>query len=356
MAAFRFGTERGHNRGSQGSVLSLVVALFANINHVSMHRFYRNRLMEAYMPDKLEALSVAGVSTGQYNADESCLHKIPQTAAPYHIINTNVQLVGSRNSTYRLRAGDNFIFSPKYCGGDATGYVKSSDYVGGSMNLATACAISGAAVASRPRPLTFLMTLLNVRLGCWIRNPKHPAMVAGLSRPRWYWYLFREMFGRGLTEDCWHIHLSDGGYFENLALYEMVRRNCRTIVVSDAGADPDWLFADLARVIELVRTDFGAKIEIDIELLQPDSNTGLSQQPFVEGLIRYGNGSIGNLIYIKTSLFKQLPEDVAGYKRKYRDFPNQSTSDQFFDEFQFEAYRELGYQVGKRVFASVKLD
>lgn len=342
-------------------LLSLVVALFANINHVSMHRFYRNRLMEAFMPDSGAALPVGGITTAGKNADNCCLHTIPQTEAPYHIINTNVQLVGSGNTTYRLRAGDNFILSPEYCGGDATGYVKSCDYVGGGMNLATACAISGAAVdpntyMTRSRPLTFLMTLLNVRLGYWIRNPRHPAMVVPLSRPRWYWYLFRELFGRGLTEECWHVHLSDGGHFENLALYEMVRRNCRAIVVADAGADPDWLFADLARVIELVRTDFGAKIEIDVELLQPDAETGLSEQPFVEGRIHYRNGDIGNLIYIKSSMFKRLPEDVAGYKREYRDFPDQSTGDQFFDEFQFEAYRELGYQIGSRVFASVKLD
>jgi len=33
-----------------------------------------------------------------------------------------------------------------------------------------------------------------------------------------------------------------------------------------------------------------------------------------------------------------------GYKGAYPDFPDQSTADQFFDEEQFEAYRELGYR------------
>src|SRR5580700_10420619 len=49
--------------------------------------------------------------------------------------------------------------------------------------------------------------------------------------------IVREAFS--LTDDTsQYVYLSDGGHFENLGIYEMVRRRCRYIVVSDAGCDP----------------------------------------------------------------------------------------------------------------------
>jgi len=323
------------------------IAVLANINHVSMHRFYRNRLMEAYMPEGL-----AGAKLG--SADLCRLHEIPQTAAPYHLVCTNVQLTGSGRARLRARGGDSFIFSPLYSGSAATGYVATDKYAGG-MNLATAFAISGAAVdpntyATRSRPLTFLMTLFNVRLGYWINNPRYRLTLGPLSRPRWYWYLLREMFGRGLTEKAMQVHLSDGGHFENLGIYELIRRRCRYIIVCDAGADPTYRFGDLARAIELVRTDFGAAVELNVEEIRPHGEDGISLKAFARGKVYYNDGSEGRILYIKASRIDALPEDVKGYARAHADFPHESTADQFFDEAQFEAYRELGYRIGRRVF------
>src|SRR5207302_1870602 len=111
------------------------------------------------------------------------------------------------------------------------------------LTLGTAMAISGAAVSpsmgynSSPG-VSFLMTLFNVRLGWWLGNPR--------TGNELYWYtgplmalrpLFMEMFGLTSETEPW-VYLSDGGHFENLGLYEMVRRRCRMIVVSDAGCDP----------------------------------------------------------------------------------------------------------------------
>jgi len=223
------------------------------------------------------------------------------------------------------------------------------------MNLATAFAISGAAVdpntyATRSRPLTFLMTLFNVRLGYWINNPRYRLTLGPLSRPRWYWYLLREMFGRGLTEKAMQVHLSDGGHFENLGVYELIRRRCRYMIVCDAGADPTYRFGDLARAIELVRTDFGAAVELNVEEIRPHGDDGISLKAFARGKVYYNDGSEGRILYIKASRINALPEDVKGYARAHADFPHESTADQFFDEAQFEAYRELGYRIGRRVF------
>jgi hypothetical protein len=324
--------------------ISLLLALFANINHLSMHRYYRNRLMEAYFPYKI-------MNRSSQDADQCKISNIPQTDAPFHIVNTNLQTVGSKNSKLQKRGGDSFIFTPLYSGSDSTGYVPSKDYADGNMNLATAFAISGAAVdpntyATRSTPLTFLMTLLNVRQGYWIQNPKLPP---SKRKPVWYYYMFREMFGSGLNEEDAYIHLSDGGHFENLGIYELIRRRCRYIIASDASADPGWNFGDLARAIELVRVDFAARVTLDIDPLRPQGEERISQRPFVVGNITYDDGSQGKLLYVKTAYISELPADIFGYRRENRDFPDQSTADQFFDERQFEAYRELGYQVGRLV-------
>ncbi|HEM49149.1 MAG TPA: hypothetical protein ENO27_02955 [Caldithrix sp.] len=234
------------------------------------------------------------------------------------------------------------------------------------MSLATAFAISGAAVdpntgVTRSRPLAFIMTLLNVRLGYWLINPKSNIFMKQAAAPLWHIYAFKEMLGWGMNEDNYYVHVSDGGHFENLGLYELIRRKCPYIIVSDAGADPDYTFRDIARVCELVRVDFNAEIEIDVMPLIPDSETGYSSKAFIIGKIRYFNqeskkyDKTGKLVYINTVVTaKGLPQSIYGYKRDYNDFPDESTANQFFNETQFEAYRELGYRIGESIVKNWK--
>ena len=99
----------------------------------------------------------------------------------------------------------------------------------------------------------------------------------------------------------------------------------------------------------MVRVDFGAAIDINSTPLLPQGEARLSKQAWVTGTINYSDGSQADLVYIKTTLLEDLSEDLNGYRRLHPGFPDESTADQFFDETQFEAYRELGYQVGKRV-------
>ncbi len=348
---------------------SVIIAFLADINHVSMHRFYRNRLMETFMPSRLrnahnedEIVSIPDRSVSpskdatEKDSDLCYLAQIGQTSAPYHIINANMQTVGSRLPKLRERGGDNFIFSPLFCGAESTRYISTDRYIRGKVNLATAMAISGAAVdpntyATRSRPLTFLMTLLNVRLGYWIRNPKGNLLGKVLwCNPFWY-TIFLEMFGRGLNEKCSSIHLSDGGHFENLALYELIKRKCKYIIVSDASADPNYFFDDLGKAIERVWVDFKAEINLDTRPMHPiNKEKKISREACVVGDIIYEDGKMGKLIYINTTLIAGLPESIYAYQRTNPSFPDQGTGDQFFDEQQFEAYRELGENVGVHYF------
>ena len=62
------------------------------------------------------------------------------------------------------------------------------------------------------------------------------------------------------------------------------------------------------------------------------------------------------MLFLKTTVFPNLPEDIYGYKRAHPSFPDQITADKFFDEAQFEAYRELGYGTGRYIFENKTLD
>ena len=352
--------------------VSLLLAVLADTNQISMHRYYRNRLMEAYMPYSIEGAEWRRQPPHWYpyathrEVDRFRLKDIAVTDAPYHIINTIVQTLGSNDPKLSGRGGDSFIFSPKYCGSESTGFAPTGKYMGGDMDLATAFAISGAAVdpntyATRSRPLSFLMTLLNIRLGYWIPNPRNPKFSSKKVRPWWWIYMFREMLGRGLTENNAQVHLSDGGHFENLGLYELVNRQCRYIIVSDATADPNFSFADLAKVIELVRVDFGAEIHINVSDIRPQGDMKYSKHAFARGKITYnspgrnGEPEEADFLYIKTAVTSDLTEDIYGYRRAHGKFPDETTADQFFTEPQFEAYRELGFLLGSMACGNQKV-
>jgi len=332
---------------------SLFLAIVINVNEVSMHRYYRNRLLESFMP----VVGGQDDESGIPEPDTFPVHRArPVSDAPYHIINTSANMVGSKNIKLQGRGADNFILSPLYCGSAICGYAQTDKYVGGEMDLATAFSISGAAIdpnsyATRSRSVSFLMSLLNIRLGYWIRNPKFPAKIMpGLSRPRWYVYLLSEMLGSGMNENVNHVHLSDGGHFENLGLYELIRRHCKYIIVSDVGADPDYAFQALAKVIEMARVDFGTRINLRVNKLEPRGEGRFSEKSFILGTIDYpGEEKQGRIIYVKPVVTTDMPEDIHGYRRNNPIFPNESTANQFFGESQFEAYRELGFQIGRQL-------
>lgn len=353
-------------------VLLLVLASI-NINYLSLHRFYRDRLMETFMPNTKNLLERHFESAHIAKAaDQARLHtmgilvddaKQEQRHVPYHIINTNVVLVSSNHPKFRGRGGDCFILSPAFCGSNATGWRATSSFMQGTMTLATAMAISGAAVnpsagcggegITRSPFLSALMGMLNLRLGYWVPNPDNrkgfwkrkripTSILPGLSEISLRFFL---------NEKSRFLQLSDGGHFENLGLYELIRRKLRLIIVCDGGADPNFTFSELSNAMEKARSDFGALIMLESEhlaLLTPNNTdpqgVAYAQSPYLLAKIAYSDGSEGRLIYITTNFFKELSADLYGYRKEHPAFPDEPTTDQFFDEKQFEAYRELGFQ------------
>ena len=291
---------------------------------------------------------------------------------------------------------------------------------GEALTLGNWVGISGAAfstgLGSRTNlGLALLTGLANVRLGYWWHSGVDPETRQGVSpaqEPRgterilaWVArtfkvqsYLLDELLARfpGTARPRWY--LSDGGHFENLGGYELIRRRLPLIVLLDAEADPDYTYGGLANLVRKARLDFGAEIdfmspkEIDAELppavachvgsleqlrrgkwkrtSEDVDETGQRRRPVADfesvdltgrclvhaalARVRYQDRTESRLLYIKPSLFGDEPEDVLDYHRQHPDFPQETTADQFFDEAQWESYRRLGQHVAEKLFRNKK--
>ena len=342
--------------------ITVCVALFVNINFLGIHRMYRDRLMELFMPSN-DSIDNCSWQPAHF-ANTTMLHKFC-VKRPYLLVNANVVLVDSDNAKYRRRGGDNFIFSSQYCGSSATGWVRSKKFHQGAeqgFTLATAMAISGAVANpntgdkgfTRNRLVSFVMSILGLRVGYWAPNPK--SKFSQRIPPNFVYPNLYSVLLSKLNENSRSIDLTDGGHFENLGLYELIRRKLKCIVVVDSTCDPEYKYSDLANAINLVQVDFGAKIrfiEDDFSLAQLRHETSkrgnfsheFAKHGFAIAYIEYDCGKKGQLLYIKPTLIENLPDEILSYKALDAKFPHQNTSDQFFDEQQFEAYRKLGYHL-----------
>jgi len=63
-----------------------------------------------------------------------------ERGAPYHLINTMLNLVGGSDLATQARASDSFLMSKHFCGSIRTGYRRTSEYACGSISLGTAVA------------------------------------------------------------------------------------------------------------------------------------------------------------------------------------------------------------------------
>lgn len=364
-----------------GGLVALPAAtgLLVNLNYISIHRFYRDRLMETFMPDIGDAL--LNRTGAAQSADDATLTEIANPTAPktpYHIVNTNLVLVDSEVDVYKDRGGDSFVLSPLYCGSNATGWCKTAQFMDGEMTLATAVAISGAAAnpdagvggagLTRNVFLSLVMSLLNLKLGYWAIHPdpqRRPFHCPNHFSPGAY--AFGNVLGTGglgSNENNGFLQLSDGGHFENTGVYELVRRRAKLIIVCDGSADAEFSFSDFQTTVRRIEDDFGAQVKV-AEEASPDElmpqkqhhgryprNTEFAKQGHMLGTITYADNSKGILIYLKTTLTIDVSFKVKGYAAQNPEFPDQSTADQFFDEVQFEAYRELGYRLADTMLSA----
>jgi hypothetical protein len=149
--------------------------LFVDPNSTSVHGFYRDRLASAFI------LTTNG---GQVESERRVLlsqlsnYSGGGSKAPYHLINAAINLRDSELQDLRDRNADFFIFSKLFVGGIQTGFIRTTVVEAASPKLDASSAMAISAGAASPNMgkytvslATFLLTMLNVRLGYWIPNP-----------------------------------------------------------------------------------------------------------------------------------------------------------------------------------------
>lgn len=384
--------------------LGLLLSWRVDINLFSLHSFYRFRLTRCYLGATRALERQAQPFTAFDEQDDLPMHELyrkDESASrvwqrPYHVVNTALNLVHGQALEWQQRKAASFVFTPLLSGfelpptseadrdqlmrKDAPAVAKQDEAVGEhaisargcyrpsarsmetGVSLGTAFAISGAAASpnmgyhSAPA-LAFLMTVFNVRLGRWCGNPADPGTWKDSGPGVAAKYLYDELVGN-TTSTAPYVYLSDGGHFENLGVYELVRRRCRFILACDAGQDQSTTFEDLGNAIRKCQADLGIPIEIDVSPIRPRGDAKRSEWHCAVGSVRYdlrdADAVPGTLLYIKPSLVGDEPTDVLQYAAADATFPHQSTNDQWFDESQFESYRKLGYHIGLRALAKAK--
>ncbi len=361
----------------------LVAARRIDINKFSLHAVYRARLIRAYLgasrePGERDPNKFTGFDDGDNLPlrdlwhPRSSSHTGKSHNGPLHVINVTLNLVGGDNLAWQQRKAESFTMSPLHCGSRRHGYrptrrpsvTSKLPCYGGrrGVSLGTAITISGAAASPNmgyhsSGVLSMLLALFNVRLGWWLANPGYAGRkVYQRSAPESSLRLVvDEALGRTDARHDW-VYLSDGGHFENLGLYEMVLRRCHTIVLSDAGCDPDCAFVDLGNAIRKIRVDLGIPIAFRTIPIYSRRRNGDAPEPrayAAVGTIGYSavdpDAEDGTLIYIKPAFYGLEPTDIFNYGTTVAEFPHESTADQFFSESQFESYRALGAYVIDRI-------
>ncbi len=313
-------------------VFAVVLASVASVNRSSMHSYYLAQLSQAFFYG------------GKAGNEDMLLSDIkPDTTAPLPLINTTLATANSKRPLARSRLGESFILSPLYSGCPATGFACTQRFQAGRLTLGEAVTTSGAAVdpdtaQTANRALSIFLTLVNFRLGFWVQHPRRAGNYFGFMP---FWLIFRELFVKGLSERASSLHLSDGGHFENLGVYELLRRECPLIIACDASADPQLQLNDLGILLQRAQADFGCDIHLDTRALLRQVD-GVQESCCAQGSIRYASGREGRILYVKSVLTTTSSAQVRSFAQVDDSFPNDGLINQFFDERHLDAYRELG--------------
>jgi hypothetical protein len=410
------------------------------VNRSSHHPVYSARLTRAYLgaSNKLrfkEGRSITEVLPGDDDDLDRYWRALAESAAPIHLINVTInETVDGRSQVQQQdRKGVGLALGP--CGlsagvehhavvppGGSPGSLFSPGsqvkiqpdpqafrvfeypqvdgtpvFTGEPLPLGSWVGISGAAFSTgigmqTSLGLSFLAGFGNVRLGRWWdsgfdRRPLHEKL--GVHCERLLARLFPvqvlivdEFLARFPGTARRHWYLSDGGHFENMGGYELLRRRLPLIVIVDAECDTDYGFGGLANLVRKARLDLGAEIEF-MQEEELDERIDDKVRPYLGTLeqLRRGSREHGELtadptgtstahaalarvtycrpesppsllLYIKPTLTGDEPTDVLEYHSSHSAFPHETTADQFFDETQWESYRKLGHHIASALFDS----
>jgi hypothetical protein len=376
-----------------GGALTIVLlfAILAHNRRYSMHLFYRERIQDAFAsrrttrptPDGADVVTVAEpipycdrilLSDVARRLEEK--RKRGLGSHPELVICAAVAACGTEVPSKTWASS--FTFQGVCSGSRTIGLhaptkdVEQGDWIGGGgLTLPSMMAISGAALSPLMGRFTlpafrFLMAMLNIRLGVWIRNPQAPAkvpprgtnpvqrlwryVVRGWHEPG-AWYVLKEALGLASVKGK-YIFISDGGHWENLGVAELLRRRCSDVIVVDASGDAG--LGDIARAISVARAELGVEIDLDPRTTCPGED-GLAESPVAVGSIRYPNGQQGQIYFARCVLWKGAPTDLQLLAQRDKLFPSHPTGNQFLSGELFDAYRALGWAVTEELHKHLQL-
>lgn len=364
------------------AALACALAYLVNANATSMHSFYRSRLADAFC--------VGRDSSGGF-AEQLITSRV-YSFSDLDDVNVNLNVVATLNSkasneTPTMRGGFPVVFGPQ----DVTvfreqgrtlqvGVKRFEAFAGaGRTSVMAAVAISGAAISPlmgrfnvQMAPYRFLLTLFNLRVGMWVRNPLHAAEGNKPRKRNGLWLTSKpglaqialEAVGRLSADDRW-IYLSDGGHLDNTALVECVRHCVRTgsssrVLILDASNDPPDTWSAVGDAIAVIRADLGLDLvrrdpqdcapwvrrytarrhdAPDLDVLVVKS---VRVEPRTADAANAANAADAATAS-GTDWNAQLPPNVQSFQLITKDFPRSSTARQKFGDLEFEAYRGLGY-------------
>src|SRR5262249_16915920 len=128
----------------------------------------------------------------------------------------------------------------------------------------------------------------------------------------------------GYRRDSAFMELTDGGHFDNLGVYELVRRRTDVIVTLDSEEDPSTSMSALASVCQRVLEDFDVLIDVGdkADKIAPAGDMGYPSQAkftarsYFIAKIYYKQpktklpgdetAKIGYFVYIKSNMIKGL--------------------------------------------------
>jgi hypothetical protein len=388
-----------------GALLIVVfMAIVVHNRRYSLHHFYRERLNSAFALERTR--SQGRVTAEPIGYDEQLFFSeigkpaVDGRRLPKLIVCCSVNLTSDEVPVGRF--AESFTFEHDTSGGPLFGYHDTTRFeepgliAGTRLTLPSIMAVSGAALSPlmgrfTHRPLRFLMAMTNIRLGVWIKNPRHRdwnladdgtaasrgdahgvdrwlarrgalrpilgtraarSIVDGWREPGAL-YVLREALG-GTRSSQRFICLTDGGHWENLGLVELLRRRCTHVLCFDASSDHAGGGLDIGRAIALARSELGVDIEMDPRPTLPDKQ--FSADVAVRGSIRYPDPEQDALlVYARAVLAEHASWDLLAYRARDGRFPNHSTSQQIFTDEQFESYRALGYDASCRALTLLNI-
>ena len=356
---------------------------------LSLHPFYRRRLASAIAVRRGSsggrAVAVPYAFT-EHTGLSRYGHRVP--GFPQVLFAAAANLSGqSRTPPGRRAVG--ITLASDWVGGPDLGYVRTerleevvSVQMRRDVTVQAAVAVSGAAFASamgrQARAFETFLALSNARLGTWLPNPAFLLTRAQraddwtlpqLPRLRRLTYLWREVTA-SFPDDDRLLLCTDGGHYENLGLVELLRLRARLVYCLDASGDSPPFATALAEAITLAREELGVVVELERrprpgagqrDAAGPGRPAGRPQRPAepVRGdhaapsatRTRWASptapSDVGTIVVAKASLTADLPYPVLAYAQGHPAFPRDTTSDQWFDHGQFDAYTELGRALGR---------